>query len=346
MAIEEKSHQLPSTIVAQEFGEVNVRRIGDSVEVVLTILMEPTGKDAEGWRTGVALDASVSMKWAYGKKLEGKIPPEVKEEYDRKGWLTAKIADGLSVKLVKKRALQDAIAKGYLRQSENIIQKLARDFIAYLSANLDARGKTLLAYWACGNGDDYEVIGEVTPEGCENLLIEGPRKVSFGNGTKLVPILRYFQKEFRSAKQAMAIFLTDGLLEDFEQVKQYTIELAQSIATGKCHPIKCVLIGVGDDISREQLEELDDLETGTDVDIWDHKIAHEMRSLVEIFAKVVDEHQIVAPTGTIVDAHGNIIKKFPDGVPAKITFQMAADSDCFEFIIGDYSIRQTIQFSQ
>ena len=344
MGIEEKSHQLPSTIVAQEFGEVNVRRTGDNVEVLFTILMEPTGQEAEGWRTGVALDASVSMKWAYGKKLDGTIPPEVKAEYDQKGWLTTKIADGLSVKLVKKRALQDAIARGYLRQSENIIQKLARDFIAYLSANLDSQGKTLLAYWACGNGDDYEVLGEVTPEGCENLIIEGPKRVAFGNGTRLLPVLRYFQKEFRSARHTMAIFLTDGMLEDFEAIKQYTIELAQAIAAGDRNPFKCVLIGVGDKISRDQLEELDDLETGTDIDIWDHKIAHEMRSLVEIFAEVVDEHQIVAPTGTIVDAHGNTIKKFPDGVPAKITFQMPASSDYFELVIGDYSIRQPIHF--
>jgi hypothetical protein len=33
------------------------------------------------------------------------------------------------------------------------------------------------------------------------------------------------------------------------------------------------LVGIGDAINESQMEELDDLESGTDVDIWDHKIA-------------------------------------------------------------------------
>jgi hypothetical protein len=40
-----------------------------------------------------------------------------------------------------------------------------------------------------------------------------------------------------------------------------------------------VLIGVGRDVSEYQMRELDDLDTGTDIDLWDHKIASEMRVL-------------------------------------------------------------------
>src|SRR5262245_46247730 len=60
--------QLPSTVVAKEFGEVNVKRRGKELEILFTILMEPT--DAEGWQTGVALDASGSMLGAFGKDIE------------------------------------------------------------------------------------------------------------------------------------------------------------------------------------------------------------------------------------------------------------------------------------
>ena len=44
--------------VAKEFGEVNVKRVKDSLEVLFTVLMEPSGSGAEGWQTGIALDAS------------------------------------------------------------------------------------------------------------------------------------------------------------------------------------------------------------------------------------------------------------------------------------------------
>ncbi len=37
------SHQLPSSMVAREFGEVNVRRTKQAAEVTFTILMEPQG---------------------------------------------------------------------------------------------------------------------------------------------------------------------------------------------------------------------------------------------------------------------------------------------------------------
>ena len=71
MSTDATSHQLPSSMVAREFGEVNVRRQGGEVEVNFTILMEPDGDMAEGWQTGVALDASASMKGWFGRGLRG-----------------------------------------------------------------------------------------------------------------------------------------------------------------------------------------------------------------------------------------------------------------------------------
>ena len=49
------------------------------------------------------------------------------------------------------------------------------------------------------------------------------------------------------------------------------------------------------------MEELDDLDTGTEVDLWDHKLAAEMRVLQEIFAEVVDKNARVADHGRILD---------------------------------------------
>ena len=41
------------------------------------------------------------------------------------------------------------------------------------------------------------------------------------------------------------------------------------------------------------VEELDDLDTGTAIDLWDHKLASEMRVLQEIFARHLDGHPLI-----------------------------------------------------
>ena len=100
---------------------------------------------------------------------------------------------------------------------------------------------------------------------------------------------------------------------------------------------------MGSSINEDQMEQLDDLDSGTEVDIWDHKIAKDMRTITEIFAELVSENQIVAPTGRIVDASGQVAKAYTDGVPAKIAFTMPATSDWFQLEIGGQKIRQQIR---
>ena len=91
--------------------------------------------------------------------------------------------------------------------------------------------------------------------------------------------------------------------------------------------------------------ELDDLDTGTDVDIWDHKIVAQMKDIMEIFAELVDENTIVADFGKIKDSKGNVVKQFNDGVPAKGYFNLPLDSDYFIFEVGDQTIKQSIKES-
>jgi hypothetical protein len=337
------SHQLPSTIVAKEFGEVNIRRVGNQLEVVFTILMEPEGSEAEGWQTGVALDASRSMiKW-YGHGLRGKIPPHIIDEYARRGWAREAFRDGRTVKTLEESAYSDAIARGFLQRTANIMEPMAREFVGYLADNLDADGGTTVIYWACGDGSQYEVVGDFTGQQCRQMRVEGPTETSFGEGTQLRPAMQYFVERFHDAERGMYIFLTDGKLDDLDAVKRYTTQLARQIQAGKRNAVKCVLIGVGEQVEESQMEQLDDLDTGTDVDIWDHKIAAEMRSLVEIFAEVVHENQIVAPTARIFDASGNVVKNFSDGLPAKVSFTMPVLSPWFELEVAGQRVRQSVQ---
>ncbi|MBC7910073.1 MAG: VWA domain-containing protein [Pyrinomonadaceae bacterium] len=336
------SHQLPSSLVAKEFGEVNVRKTNAEIQVQCTILMEPQGKEAEGWQTGVALDASASMKNWYGRMLEGKVPPEIAKDYEKRGWIATRVEDGRRVKSFQKAAYDDAIQKGYLKLTTNIVQPLAQEFIAYLAGSLDADGGTTVIYWACGDGSAFEVAGDFTADQCHSVEIQGPNSVPFGAGTILTPAVKYFVERFKDADRGMYVFLTDGRLDDLAEVKRYTTELAKEIAAGQRNSVKCVLIGLGDGVNEEQMEELDDLDTGTEIDIWDHKMAKEMRGLVEIFAEVVNENQIVAPTGTIYDSDGNIVKTYSDGVPAKIAFSLPPAAEWFELEVFGQKIRQTV----
>jgi hypothetical protein len=77
---QQSSYQLPRSVVAKEFGEVNVKKSGHHLQVLFTILMEPQGSDAEGWQTGIALDASASMRGLYGRSLIGEIPENLNKK--------------------------------------------------------------------------------------------------------------------------------------------------------------------------------------------------------------------------------------------------------------------------
>ena len=338
------SHQLPSSIVAKEFGEVNLGRLPDGrIEVDFTILMEPSGSEAEGWQTGVALDGSASMRGWYGLQLVGKIPPDVQADYEQRGLIVNGVEDGRKVKRFSRQAYEEAMQQGHLRMSDNIVESKARDFISYLAANLDADGGTTVIYWACGpDGSDTEVIGDYSADQCLQLSIKGPTSVPFGNGTRLLPAVRYFTDRFQDAERGMYVFLTDGRLDDLEDVKTYSRELARAVEAQQRKPVKFVLVGMGDKIDEAQMEELDDLETGTDVDLWDHKIAAEMRSIVEIFAEVVRDNQIVASTGVIYDSQGQIVKRFSDGLPAKVSITLPAGTAWFELEVEGLRIRQTV----
>lgn len=338
---------LPSGMLEKEFGKVYIGENGLERHVEFTVwVKELSGARAEGWRTGLALDASDSMRDWYGvlcHYTEAGIPKEVLDDYKRKGWADPEIVDGQH-KLtwsLNQEAHQDALKRGYIRYTENIVQPLARDFAAYLADELDTKGRTSVLYWACGNGDATEIVGEFSADDCQSLEIPGPSNVDFGEGTQLLPALQYFCRTYEDADSAMFVFVTDGRLDDLEEVKLFTAELAKQIDKGQRNPVKCVLIGVGSAIDEAQMEELDDLETGTDVDVWDHKIAKEMRALSEIMVELVDDVVSTLPA-TVYDDKGNVVKKYTDGLPASVSFSMPVSSNYFELEVGSHRVRQNI----
>jgi hypothetical protein len=204
-----ENRQLPSSIVAREFGEVNVRRVGNENEVVFTVAMEPQGLDAEGWQTGVALDGSASMRKAFGRAYDGDIPANTKAEYRSRGWLTDRHEDGRTVPMLKRVACEDAVRRGHLTATENVVEPKAREFISYLAGNLDADGGTTVVYWASGDGRNFEVLGDFTADQCKALSLTGPSRFGSG-GTFLLPAMDYFVTRFADAERGMYVFVTDG----------------------------------------------------------------------------------------------------------------------------------------
>jgi hypothetical protein len=287
------------------FGEVNIYpQPGGKIRVTATILMEPR---REGTQTGIALDGSGSMESLYGTQQGG---------------------GGFFASLLGKR-----------KQTVNEITPVAQQVCAYLARKLDADGGTTCIYWSVGpGGGQVQVIGDLTGDQAERHVFGPPQE--FGTGTQLLPAVRYFVERFRDAPWGFYVFITDGELHDLDEVKAYSVRLAR-VAAGRRKPVKFVLIGVGPDVSEVQMEELDDLETGTSIDLWDHKLASEMRHLEEIFAEVVDRNARVADNGRVLDPQGRVVKDYSDtGLPAYLEFVMPAGADYFTLEVSGSRIHQ------
>src|SRR5262245_15150594 len=294
--------------VVDPFGEVNVYPAdGGRTRVVATILMEP---HKEGAQTGIALDGSGSMAKLYGIDSGARVLSPI---------------------------------FGGAKKPTNEITPVAQKVCAYLARKIDADEGTTCIYWAVGpNGANIEVVGDLTADQAERHTFGPPQ--DFGTGTQLLPAVRYFVERFKDAPWGFYVFITDGELHDLDAVLAYSKRLAAEVAAGRRNPLKFVLIGIGPDVNESQMEELDDLQTGTDVDLWDHKLASEMRMLQEIFAEVVDKNARVADNGRILDARGNVLRDYTGrGLTAYLEFEAPAGSDYFVLEVNGQRIMQPLK---
>jgi hypothetical protein len=292
--------------VVEPFGEVNVHPApGGKMKVVATILMEP---HKEGAQTGVALDGSASMAGLYGLGRD---------------------TGGLLATLF-----------GLSKPRVNEVTPVAQKVCAYLARKIDADGGTTCIYWATGHaGGNIEIIGDLTADQAERHTFGPPKH--FGTGTQLLPAVRYFVERFKEAPWGFYVFITDGELHDLEQVKQYSTRLARDVFAKHRKPLKFVLIGVGPDVNEQQMEELDDLDTGTPVDLWDHKLAAEMRVLQEIFAEVVDKNARISDSGRVLDPAGRVLKDYSDtGMTGYLEFEAPANAAYFTLEVNGSLIHQ------
>ncbi|NER31091.1 MAG: VWA domain-containing protein [Symploca sp. SIO1C4] len=307
--------------VVEPFGEVNVyKQNSGELHVVATILAVP---DLEGAKIGLALDGSASMKKMYG-------------------------VSGI---------VGSVFAQAAAASTPNVVEPVARTMVSYL-ANFSSNGKVDLIYWACSpDGSKIEPLGEFEEQDIQNLVISGPKKLPWGRGTKLLPPLKYFVDKFKDAPAkgvkepgAICLFVTDGIIEDLTDVKQYCLQYAQEISQEHKPFIKFLLIGVGEEVDEGQMDELDDMfegsgikdSSGKDIDLWDHQLASDMQKLEQVFKEFVSEDMIVIGSGRILNQDGKNCQEYPDGVPALLRFTLPVGSTAFSLEFPGGSVTQDI----
>jgi hypothetical protein len=298
--------EVPAAMTVEPFGKVNYqdKPDGSGRMVRATILMDVR---IEGAVTGIAIDGSGSMEDLFGRKPLSKFIPA----------------------------------------PPNNVRPTAQLMSEYL-AQKSANGKVAAIYWATGpGGKDIQTLGDLSVDEAKKFDFGPPNQ--YGTGTQLLPALKYFtDKQVRpdlvSAGWGMYVFITDGAIDDLEAVKKYCTQLAQDIDAGRRSDLKLVIIGLGNQVDEEQLDELDDLDTGTDVDLWDTKLASEMKELAEIFSEVVDEGTILVPgDGLIKDPSGKVIIDYRDtGLPGVLEFTLPAGAKSFTLEVGGNATTQLL----
>lgn len=243
-------------------------------------------------QTGIAIEGSVLMKSAFGYKGRiGSWRPE--------------------------------------RSGPNLVSMAVQKIGSYLARKVDDDGNTTVIYWATGEvGHGVELVGDLSAYEVEQTDFTGPKE--FGPSAMLLPAVRYFCDRYVNAQWGMYVFFTQGVIADLEEVKKYTLELAQEIAAGRRHELKLVLIGVGHKVDKSQLEQLDNLDQAAAVDVWDYRIAQEMKDVLEIFTELGDANTLIAPQGRVLDPAGQVLADYTErGVPALIMFNLPAGARSF-----------------
>lgn len=279
-------------------------------KVRATLLHDPT---VEGLDMAIYLDGSGSMYEEY--------------EYKKKGGFLAWLL-------------------GQPRQVlPNQVEPQVQWMLEYL-ASKDRNGVLRVAYWACGEaGDAIEVVGDLKGADVKSYKFPGPRR--WGRHTILTPALRDYIQYLRAqvpggAKQGCAVIVTDGEIHDPDEVKAFSRHLAREIAQGKLPRVNFILVGVGDAVNEEQLEDICHQEYPGVGHLWCHRIAEEIDQVAELVAVLVDETMTVAAGGTVYDDRGQVLKIYEARLPAVLEFSVPEGARSFTLEVNGQRYTQPL----
>ena len=207
-------------------------------------------------------------------------------------------------------------------------------------------------YWALGSGSDTEDIGTFKAKDIPAVDIDGPKEHRWGKGTHMLPAIKAIVEGGggTSSSWVMGVIVTDGIIEDEEACMEYCMGLGKFLKENPEVTIKLVLIGIGEDVDADQLERFDDMFEGTDleddIDIWSHGLVRDIKNeddiIAVLFGELMSEETIVAPSGKVLDAEGNVVKQFTDGMPGKFNFILPGSSASFTLQAGGKEVVQDL----
>lgn len=307
--------QLPSNLVVEPFGEVNVFPEGTVLRVKATILMRPT---VEGAQTGLAIDGSASMKKAYGAS-------------DAVSSMFAAAAD------------------------PNIVEPVTRTLGAYLANFDSDGQTSVLYWACGVGGMEIEDLGDMTADQIRTRSFPPPKKFGTGTKllpplqhflevrftrspwTILVFITDGAIEDLEAVKTYT--------LEVARQISAGTRRFVKLVLIGAGTAVDAHQMKELDDLDYGGLKD----PQGQEIDLWDHKLASSMQRIEEIFAEVVTSDTLLAPSAVITDSSGQPVKpldgrvSYADGLPALLHFSVPAGTRSFTLTLtGGKSITQPL----
>lgn len=207
-------------------------------------------------------------------------------------------------------------------------------------------GEVAFTYWACrDDGRDIEPIGIMSKDGPATYTLGGPRL--WGGGTQMTLIARNFWEPVfaETTSPGVAAIVTDGdwIDEDHVQLEAPTAEMCAAIEFGERQLTKLVVSGLRLESNANDLENiqarftsLDDCNSGTNVNVWNHKWLDEIADINGIFVEMVQDWPLVV--GGHVELEATKILE-TDEFRFGIQFQMLASSSFFKrhiHNVGDY----------
>jgi hypothetical protein len=226
----------------------------------------------------------------------------------------------------------------------NQVEPQMRWMLEYL-ASKDKDGVVRVAYWATGDGSELEVVGDLTGSQAQSYKFPGPR--FYGKATVMLPVLRdyvaHIRKEVeKGARRGLAVIITDSQLHDAEDVKAYSAQVAREIVAGRLPRLNFVLVGVGEQVDEEQMEDICHEDYPGLGHLWCHRIVERMEEMAELVAVLVDETMTVAAGGTIYDDRGNVLKVYEGRLPAVLEFGVPAGCTAFTLEVGGQRFTQPL----
>ena len=235
------------------------------------------------------------------------------------------------------RSIKSMFGGGPFGGGSNYVEMVGRK-LGEILCDVTKSGKVSMLYWALGGGAETQVIGELDGAGCASVAIGGPPANMWGRGTHMLPVIKYIVEDVgESSEWTIGVIITDGIIEDEQACMDYCLQVGRELDEGKRSPIKLVLIGVGDELDKDQLDRFDDMFEDTPladkVDLFSSGVAASMQEEADIvgtvFGEIMDEEMIVADSGRILDGAGRQIASFPDGLPGKFSFTLPKGATSF-----------------